>query len=117
MKKLRDELVALMPGYKWTVHKAIVKDQRVITATGTTASGSNRTSTLQVDRRVDAGQVSYTARSAGYGTRAKWLASADGRTLAQALQNLQDHYEGMASKYSAHAGALQKGRRALGGEK
>lgn len=107
--KLREELVKAMPGYSWTVHKGKAKDIVVI-ATGIQSAGSNRLSTLQVERREVDGVVMYTARSAGYGRRAPWLHTASDGTLARALRSLQEHYERTASQYSNHANALQFGR-------
>jgi len=110
----RIELLKLMPGYSWTVHKSLFEDR--IEATGTQSSGSNRLSTLSVIRTQGSdGVVRYEARSAGYGLRAPWLhTNADG-TLARALRGLQDHYEHRAATYRSHAAALQQGR-ALGVE-
>lgn len=115
----RAELVKIMPGYSWTVHKSLnsrlpahLRDglPEVLTATGTQSSGSNRTSTLEVTRRNDAGHVSYTAKSAGYGRKAQWLHQSTDQTLARALRGLQDHYEAMANTYRRHAAALARGR-------
>lgn len=108
----RKELVKVMPGYNWTVHHSRTGG-RVLLATGTQSSGSNRLSTLQVDRRDNyaaGGKPRYEVKSAGYGKRAKWLHTANGETLARALRNLQDHYESMAAKYSSHASDLKAGR-------
>ena len=118
-KEFRAELVKVMPGYSWTVHKPLnsrmpahlIEDfPEVLTATGIRSSGSNRLSTLEVERREHDGHVTYTARSSGYGTRAPWLHAHRDDTLARALRGLQTHYEAMASKYSSHAGALKVGR-------
>jgi hypothetical protein len=105
----RDQLVKSMPGYSWTVHRHS-KDAVRITATGTQSSGFNRLSTLQVDRREIGGVVSYTAKSAGYGLRAKWLHENTDSTLARALRGLQQHYERMQGLYWAHARAIAEGR-------
>jgi len=108
----RKELVKIMPGYKWTVHTSRSSD-RLLVATGTQSSGSNRLSTLRVERRdnyAGSGKPRYEAKSSGYGTRSPWMYAAEGRTLAQALRNLQDHYEAMASKYHSLAGDLRVGR-------
>lgn len=107
--KLREELVKAMPGYSRTVHKGKATDIVVI-ATGIQSAGSNRLSTLRVERREADGVVKYTARSAGYGRRAPWLHTATDGTLARALRSLQQHYERTASQYSTHAGALRVGR-------
>lgn len=118
-KNFRAELVKIMPGFSWTVHKPLktrlpshLADglPDVLTATGIRSSGSNRLSTLEVERRDSDGQVTYTARSSGYGAHAPWLHCHKDHTLARALRGLQTHYEVMASKYSSHAGALKVGR-------
>lgn len=107
--EFRAELVKLMPGYSWTVHSRRASDIVVI-ATGIQSAGSNRLSTLRVERREADGAVKYTVRSAGYGRRAPWLHTASDGTLARALRSLQQHYERTAMHYSSHASALQVGR-------
>jgi hypothetical protein len=115
-KEFRAELVKIMPGYSWTVHKA-PKGFTYIKATGIQSSGFNRLSTLCVIRREsDDGAVSYEAKSAGYGLRACWLHTHTDGTLARALRGLQDHYEYTANTYRGHAAALKLGRQAVGGE-
>ena len=118
-KEFRAELVKIMPGYSWTVHKDHISKRLrdefpetpvVLTATGIQSSGSNRLSTLEVSRREDNGHVTYAAKSSGYGTRARWLHEHKDGTLARALRVLQDHYEAMASTYASHAGALKHAR-------
>ncbi len=109
--EFRAELLKLMPGYSWTVHKGKDSDA-VFIATGIQSSGSNRLSTLRVERREDDRGISYQARSAGYGTRSPWLHTASDGSLARALRALQEHYESNARKYSAHASDLQVGRKA-----
>lgn len=122
--EFRAELVKIMPGYAWTVHrdpawlrKAVPAPEglSVHTATGTQSSGSNRLSTLEVTRREENGCVTYSAKSSGYGRRARWLHEHKDGTLARALRGLQDHYKQMASTYYSHAGALQVGRAAAQG--
>ncbi len=117
--EFRIELAKIMPGYAWTVHSNRTNKQMrerfldhpaVLTATGIQSSGSNRLSTLEVTRREDNGHVTYTAKSSGYGTRARWLHENTDGTLARALRGLQDHYEGHAATYRSHAMALQSGR-------
>ena len=126
--EFRYELVKIMPGYSWTVHQQgrtskWLREKHpdtppiVLTATGTQSSGSNRLSTLEVYRRDDNSRVTYTAKSSGYGTRARWLHENQGGTLARALRGLQDHYEAMASTYYSHAGALKAGRTAVNTER
>lgn len=112
-KDLRAELVKIMPGYDWTVHKQI--GLKILDATGTQSSGFNRTSTLLVVRVDRDGAVSYEVKSSGYGLRAKWLHCTKNKTLASALRVLQDHYEDIARTYQSHANALVAGRKATGG--
>lgn len=107
----RAELVKIMPGYSWTVHRHS-KDAVRIMATGIQSSGMNRISTLQVVRSELNGTVCYTVKSAGFGRRACWLYENSDGTLARALRGLQQHYEQMASIYRSHAARLQDGRRA-----
>ena len=106
----RKELVKIMPGYEWTVHKSIDPETYMV-ATGIQSSGFNRTSTLQVARREMKGAVRYEVKSAGFGKRAPWLYTSEDGTLARALRSLQSHYESHASIYRGHAGALQDGRK------
>ena len=120
--EFRAELLKIMPGYSWTVHK-LLKSRlpsklaedlpEVLTATGIQSSGSNRLSTLEVTRREGGGVVTYEARSSGYGTRAPWLHETRACTLARALRYLQEHYERTAATYRSHAAALQTGRAAI----
>ncbi|PSS62492.1 hypothetical protein C6558_21070 [Ensifer sp. NM-2] len=112
--EFRAELLKIMPGYSWTVHKT-PKGMTYLKATGIQSSGSNRLSTLSVIRRERDGQVSYEAKSAGYGLRAKWLHTTTDGTLARALRGLQDHYEYTANTYRSHASALKIGRQGEGG--
>ena len=121
--EFRAELVKIMPGYSWTVHRdpawlrkaCELESRSVLTATGTQSSGSNRLSTLEVSRRDDGGSVAYTAKSSGYGTRARWLHEHTDGTLARALRGLQDHYRAVAATHRSHAEALEHGRKAEGG--
>lgn len=113
--EFRAELLKIMPGYAWTVHKQpkyrdVDKANWPLSATGIQSSGSNRLSTLEVCRRVNGGQATYTAKSAGYGTRARWLHENADRTLASALRGLQDHYKAMADTYRSHERALSGAR-------
>jgi len=109
-KEFRAELTKIMPGYSWTVHKS--SSDAILQATGTKSSGFNRLSTLEVERRNNFGGRGplYTARSAGFGLRAPFLAQNEDRTLARALRGLQSHYEQKAASYAAHASALQSAR-------
>lgn len=111
--EFRAELVKIMPGYNWTLH-ASRSSEKLLVATGIQSSGSNRLSTLRVERRDNyggSGKPRYEVKSAGYGTRAPWLHTAEGGTLARALRRLQDHYEYTARTYISHAGALKQGRK------
>lgn len=112
--EFRRELVKVMPGYDWTVHKSHAPEICLV-ATGTKSSGFNRLSTLQVTRRVTDEGIGYEVKSAGYGKRAPWLHTAGALTLAKALRHLQDHYETMARLYSGHASDLQVARAAKAG--
>lgn len=114
-KTFRIALDKIMPGYRWTVHRA-VKGASKITATGTQSSGSNRLSTLEVSwSRKDHGDW-FEARSAGYGLRAPWLGKTGDVTLARALRGLQDFYRAKAATYSGHERALASGRPTLAKE-
>jgi hypothetical protein len=104
----RKELLKIMPGYNWTVHRPW--RQGFLEATGIQSSGFNRLSTLSVERREKEGVVTYEAKSAGYGKRSPWLHINSDGTLARALRGLQDHYEHMAATYRGHAEAMKKGR-------
>lgn len=108
--EFRAELLKVMPGYNWTVHKT-PKGMTYLSATGVQSSGFNRLSTLAVVRRDKDGNVTYEAKSAGYGTRARWLHTHTDGTLARALRGLQDHYEAVSNTYRSHAASLAKGRK------
>ncbi len=99
----------IMPGYKWTISRYRPGDITLI-ATGIQSSGSNRLSTLVVHKTDRDGRLTYSAKSAGYGLKARWLYQTCGLTLAQVLRTLQRHYENQAATYRSHAAALQKGR-------
>ncbi len=116
-KEFRKELLKLMPGYKWTVHRTEpylqeIKDgvQR-LTATGIQTAGYNRLSTLRVHRRESDNGVKYEVKSSGFGKNAPWLSNYSDKTLARALRGLQDIYNRKAADYSAHAWALERGRK------
>ncbi|MEY2335717.1 hypothetical protein [Acidithiobacillus ferrianus] len=109
INEFRKELVKIMPGYNWTCHQSRIPEY--LSATGTQSSGFNRLSTLSIIRREQEGTVKYEAKSAGFGLRAKWLHSAEDRSLARVLRGLQDYYEHMANTYGAHAEHLKVGRR------
>ena len=105
----RAELVKIMPGYNWTVHRARKGDVRMF-ATGTQSSGFNRLSTLCIERSIARGAAWYTAKSAGFGTRARFAGENSDGTLARALRGLQDHYTRTANEYRSLAARLQAGR-------
>lgn len=110
--EFRNELVKIMPGYDWTIHKS-PSPEHYLLATGIQTSGFNRLSTLQVERRDNyaaSGKPRYEVKSAGYGKRAPWLHTESAQTLAKALRFLQDHYETLARTYSTHANDLKTGR-------
>jgi hypothetical protein len=110
-KEFRAELVKIMPGYAWTVHKS--SSDALLKATGTQSSGFNRLSTLLVERRdnyAGRGFPWYEVKSAGFGLRAPFLGTNSDRTLARSLRGLQQHYETMAATYAGHARALQSAR-------
>lgn len=108
-KEFRAELVKIMPGYAWTVHKSTT--DMYLEATGTQSSGFNRLSTLKVCRRDHGnGIVSYETMSSGYGLRSPWLHRNEDSTLARALRGLQEHYEWKAANYAGHARALKEAR-------
>ena len=108
-KELEAELKKIMPGYKWVVHQHD-SDERLV-ATGSQSSGFNRLSTLCVTRTErDGKKPTYSAKSAGYGLKAKWEHESEGGTLAQALRRLQDHYEAVAATNSSLASSLARGR-------
>lgn len=112
--EFREKLVKIMPGYKWTVHRASKGATRLV-ATGTQSSGFNRLSTLEVTYTAKENYDWFDVRSAGYGLRAKWLCQTGDATLARALRGLQDQYRATAQTYEAHARALEKGRAAPAG--
>ena len=113
--EFRKELVKIMPGYQWTVHKPLFRDATYLCATGIQTSGFNRLSTLEVVRRDRSGAVEYEVKSSGFGTKAPWLSTATDGTLARALRSLQTHYEHRAAAYSSHAWALQNARKEADG--
>lgn len=106
--EFRAELIKIMPGYSWTVHKSSNVER--LEATGTQSRGSNRISTLSILRTARDEKIHYAAKSAGYGLRARWLHTHEDRTLAKALRGLQDHYEYIASTYRSHANAIKNAR-------
>lgn len=112
--KFRAELQALMPGYKWTVHKNKYDTPR-LEATGIQTSGFNRLSTVKVERTVRSTpkgeSPSYLVTSAGFGAKAPWEETAVDGTLARAMRALQDIYKNKAQKYKSLEIDLESGRR------
>lgn len=104
--QFRDALKKLMPGFSWTVHKQTHPDDPMV-ATGTQASGSNRTATV----RVSLVNKFFVVKSAGYGAKSPWGGQASGTTLAQAFRELQKHYERSAQSYAALAATPQDARK------
>lgn len=112
----RKELVRIMPGYKWTVHKSCNENR--LKATGIQSSGFNRLSTLSVVRELDKhgyGTPTYRVTSSGFGLRSPWLGNHEDITLPRALRGLQQYYEMQANIYRSHAAYMQHGRKAEGG--
>ncbi|WPM83106.1 hypothetical protein R5W60_21670 (plasmid) [Brucella pseudintermedia] len=107
----RKELVRVMPGYKWTVHRFKNQPNR-LEATGTLSSGFNRLSTISVERIIDiTGNPFYEVLYAGYGAKAGWYGSQIDKTLARAMRGLQDQFERKAHAYASYATTIESGRR------
>lgn len=111
----RKELLKVMPGYKWSVHRE-KSGVLYMRATGIQTSGFNRLSTLEVVRRETDEPTNYTVKSSGYGTKAPWLGEYTDSTLERALRGLQNYYESMAMRYSSHASSLENGRKTPPGD-
>ena len=111
--EFRKELIKIMPGYTWTVHRSNIytKTYNTMTATGIQSAGFNRLSTARIVRWEKNGEIRYEVKSAGFGKSAPWLAEYIDRTLARALRGLQDHYEAVARSYGSHAFALKGARK------
>jgi len=108
--KFRKELIKVMPGYTWTVHKSSAPEI-YLTATGVQSSGFNRLSTVSVTWRAHPTTIPwYEVKSSGFGLKSPWLAEKGGKTLAQAFRALQNHYEHMAQTYACQARNLQAAR-------
>jgi hypothetical protein len=107
----RKELLKIMPGYEWTVHKPLFKDATYLAATGIQTSGFNRLSTLEVVRREKNSAVEYEVKSSGFGKRSPWLSTSKDGTLARALRSLQNHYENVGRNYLCHSHDLERGRK------
>lgn len=111
----RKELMKIMPGYKWTVHKTS-NPNGFQSATGIQSSGFNRLSTLRVTRREKDGIVTYEAKSAPYGGRPRWAHTNTDGSLARALRGLQDHYERQANYFRSLASYLNSARKPSEGD-
>ncbi|WP_084798519.1 hypothetical protein [Pleomorphomonas koreensis] len=108
----RTELLKVMPGYAWIVHRQ-ASDFKMV-ATGTQSSGFNRLSTLEVTRSTKRGLITYEVKSSGPGLRAPWLGCVTDSTLAKALRVLQQFYRAEAARFSRHHEALERGREPIG---
>lgn len=109
--EFRKELLKIMPGYAWTVHKPdSFSPSGRLAATGIQSSGFNRLSTLRVIRTEKGGEPWYEVMSAAHGTRSPWAATASDRTLARALRELQKHYEERSAHFRVLASRLRDGR-------
>lgn len=106
--EFRKELLKIMPGYSWTVHKTPNPER--LTATGIQSSGFNRLSTLQVTRTEKDGTSWYSVRSAPHGTKSPWAAEIGNVTIARALRDLQTHYQRQAENFRVLAERLETGR-------
>ena len=111
--EFRKDLIKIMPGYKWTVHRKSFSDSNYLSATGIQSSGFNRLSTLQVVRRERNGSIEYEVKSSGFGKNTRCLSDYTDVTLARALRGLQDYYERMAARYNRHVWDLKHGRKKL----
>jgi hypothetical protein len=110
LTKFRKELMKIMPGYRWTIHRSSYPE-RFISATGIMTAGFNRMSTVEIIRRKKDDEIEYEAKSAGFGVKSPWLSEYTDRTLPRALRGLQDHYSAVADNYFRHAADLQSGRK------
>jgi len=109
--EFRKEIVKIMPGYDWTVHKPGPYCSGSLEATGIQSSGFNRLSTLEVVRREKDNAVEYEVKSSGFGKRSPWLSTSTDGTLARALRSLQNHYENVGRNYLGHSHDLERGRK------
>lgn len=109
--KFRTELINIMPGYTWIVHRPPDGIKNSLRATGIQSVGFNRLSTLQVFKREINGIIDYEVKSAGFGGNAPWLSTCTDETLARALRGLQNHYDAVAMNYSNHASYLEGARK------
>lgn len=109
--EFRKELVKIMPGYSWTVHKSS-NPTCYQSATGIQSSGFNRLCTLMVIRTEKNDFVWYEAKSAGSGTKSPWDHTTGGVTLARALRELQNLYKWTANYSASLAARMEAGRKA-----
>lgn len=105
---LRDDLLKLMPGFKWTAHRDDSGDGSWIEATGIQTSGFNRICTVRVAVR-DLNW--FEAKIAGFGARAKFVKTGCGKTLSRAFLLLQDGLKWEADMYSGLFSKLDSARR------
>ncbi len=105
----RKELLAVMPGYKWTIHKSS-NPTRYLAATGTKSSGYNRLSTLHIVRSENDGTARYEAKLAGYGTKSPIECDTCGGTLKRALRRLQSSCEQKERHFGHLANQIQTAR-------
>ena len=113
----RKELLAVLPGHKWTVHKPPMPwmdkpedKHRIMEATGIVSAGFNRMSTICVHRSVKGGITWYTVKSWGYGTHGRLLGEQGNKTLKSALRDLQDHFDYRAREYRGAALDIEHSR-------
>lgn len=110
--EFRKELVKLMPGFKWTIHRSI--SGKILNASGIQSSGFNRIATIKVSWWKDGKW--YEVAGSGYGPHSAEMGRSSGSSLAQALRGLQDHYRNMAGKYSALESGMAEARKIVSKE-
>lgn len=108
MQSFRDELNKLLPRYEWIVHNS--EPPAFMRATGTISSGSNRLSTISVERMERDSRVAYCVTSYGYGARSSMIGMYEDGTLARAVRGLQDKYGREAEKYRIAAEYIRDAR-------
>lgn len=85
------ELRTVLPGYRWTIRKASVSrpDGDYMWAEGRQSSGSNRLSSMEIERRKGAGEPSYHMKLYGHGTRGLLVAYHVGASLKLAVLTME----------------------------